>query len=67
MTKTEIHKFIMDLAVQEVAIILISSDLKEILELSDRVITFRKGRITGSFMHVAFTEREILAAALGLA
>lgn len=67
MTKTEIHKFIMDLAVQEVAIILISSDLKEILELSDRVITFRKGRIAGSFMHVAFTEREILAAALGLA
>ena len=67
MTKTEIHKFIMDLAMQEVAIILISSDLKEIIELSDRIIVFRKGKITGSFIHVAFKEREILAAALGLA
>ena len=52
---------------QEVAIILISSDLKEIIELSDRIIVFRKGKITGSFIHVAFKEREILAAALGLA
>jgi ribose transport system ATP-binding protein len=45
--KEEIHKLIDDLAKQGLAILVISSDLPEILALSDRIIVIREGRIAG--------------------
>ena len=65
-TKTEIHKYIMQLAQQNVAIMLISSDLPEIMSLSDEVITMHVGKITGHFAREQATEKTILKYALGL-
>jgi rhamnose transport system ATP-binding protein len=45
--KEEIHRLIDDLATQGLGILLISSDLPEILALSDRIIVIREGRIAG--------------------
>jgi ABC-type sugar transport system ATPase subunit len=45
--KEEIHKLIDGLAKQGLGILLISSDLPEILALSDRIIVIREGRIAG--------------------
>lgn len=43
-TKAEIHRYIMDLAEQNVAVILISSDLPEAMELCDEMIIMHKGK-----------------------
>ncbi|MHC1773699.1 MAG: ATP-binding cassette domain-containing protein [Flexilinea sp.] len=67
MTKSEIHKYIMDLAMKNVAVILISSDLPEVLALSDEILTLRKGKITGNFKRNEATEERILKYSLGLA
>lgn len=65
-TKTEIHRYIMGLAEQNVAVILISSDLPEIMALSDEVITMHTGRITAHFGREDATEKNILKYALDL-
>ena len=71
--KTEIYKLLRQLAAQGKAIVMISSELPEILRMSDRVIVMCEGRITGELsaseatqeriMHLA-TQRESLKAAL---
>jgi len=47
--KHEIHNLIVELARQGTAIMLISSELQEVLKLSDRVITMHEGSVTGEF------------------
>lgn len=49
--KQEIHNLILELARNGAAIMLISSELPEVLKLSDRMITMHEGRITGEFPH----------------
>ena len=46
-SKSEIHKMISRLAQQGVAVIMISSELPEILGMSDRIMVMYEGRITG--------------------
>jgi ribose transport system ATP-binding protein len=46
---------------------LISSDLPEVLALSDEILTLRKGKITGHFTREEATEERILKYSLGLA
>ncbi|TDN51939.1 monosaccharide ABC transporter ATP-binding protein (CUT2 family) [Buttiauxella sp. JUb87] len=46
-TKSEVHQVLFDMAKQGVAVIVISSDLPEILAVSDRIITLSEGRVTG--------------------
>ena len=48
-TKAEVHAVIADLARQGLAIILISSELPELLGMCDRIIVLREGRITAEF------------------
>jgi len=62
--KAEIHKIIRNLAKEGLAILVISSDLPEILGMSDRIAVMRGGTITGIF-DPPVTADEILAAALG--
>ena len=45
--KDEIHKLILLLAAQGTAVILISSEMEEVLALSHRVVVFAEGRVTG--------------------
>jgi len=48
------------------SIIMVSSELPEILGISDRVIVMREGRIVGEFLPKETTEEEIVACASGV-
>ena len=60
--KAEIHKLISALAAQGTAILLISSELPEVMAMSDRVVTLSEGRTTGCF-DPRVDPREAIAAA----
>ena len=61
--KQEIHNLIVELARGGTAIMLISSELPEVLKLSDRVITMHEGEVTGEFMRNT-AANTVLAAAM---
>ncbi|MBI3840194.1 MAG: ATP-binding cassette domain-containing protein [Planctomycetia bacterium] len=62
--KAEIHRILRQLAADGTAIVLISSDLPEVMENSHRVAVFRAGRIAGQFDPAGSTPDTIAAAAL---
>jgi rhamnose transport system ATP-binding protein len=64
-TKAEVHHMISDLAAQGLGIILISSDLPEVLAMSDRVLVMREGRQMGLFSRAEATQEVIMTAAMG--
>ena len=45
--KAEVHQILVELAARGIAVLVISSELPEILAVSDRIVTMRQGRITG--------------------
>jgi len=63
--KAEVHHMINDLAARGLAVILISSDLPEVLAMSDRVLVMREGRQMGVFEHADATEEKVMTAAMG--
>jgi ABC-type sugar transport system ATPase subunit len=63
--KAFIHGLMCDLAEQGVGILMISSELPEILGMSDRVLVMHRGRITGEFSRAEATEEKIMRAATG--
>jgi rhamnose transport system ATP-binding protein len=63
--KAEVHQIVDELAGSGIAIILISSDLPEVLAMSDRVLVMREGRQTGLFERADASEERIIAAAMG--
>ena len=65
-TKHEIYNIIRALADSGTAILLISSELPEVIGLSDRVIVLREGRITGEFKRQEASEEKLLACAAGV-
>ncbi len=65
-TKVEIYRIISDLAENGVAIIIISSELPEILGMSDRAMVMREGRLVGEFATAQATEESLLACAAGV-
>jgi rhamnose transport system ATP-binding protein len=65
--KSEVHELIVKLAEQGVAILMISSDLPEILGMSDRVAVMREGKICAMLGRSEATQQNILALALGIA
>ncbi|MFI9273645.1 sugar ABC transporter ATP-binding protein [Kitasatospora sp. NPDC052896] len=62
--KAEIYQIIADLAKEGVALLVISSELPEVLGLSDRVVVMQNGRITGELSRAEATEERILALAM---
>ena len=62
-TKVEIYQIIHDLAERGVAILLISSEMSEILGMCDRVLVMREGRLAGEFAKEQATEEGLLALA----
>jgi rhamnose transport system ATP-binding protein len=64
-SKSEIHNLIAHLADQGLAVMMISSELPEILKMSDRVIVMHEGRITGVFEGPEKTAENIIRAATG--
>jgi ABC-type sugar transport system ATPase subunit len=65
-TKSEIHSLIMSLAEQGIAVLVISSDLPEVLAIADRILVMYEGHILGSLSRDEATEEAILRIALGL-
>lgn len=63
--KSEIHSLMMEIAEQGVAILMISSELPEILGMSDRIAVMRGGTIAKVFDREEATQNKILAVALG--
>ena len=63
--KAEIYALLDQLANQGIAIIFISSELPEILGLSDRIYVMQNGRISGELSRDEATEEKVLALALG--
>jgi len=64
--KSEIYALLRQLAATGVGIVLISSDLLEILGLSDRILVMRQGCIAGEFLRENATEENIVACAAGV-
>jgi D-xylose transport system ATP-binding protein len=64
--KYEIYKLMNDLAEQGIAIIMISSELEEVLGMSDRVMVMHEGRSAGMLDIADATEERIMALATGL-
>ena len=60
--KSEIHRLMSTLASQGLAIIMISSELPEILGMSDRIMVMRKGRIVATFDRADANQEKIAAA-----
>jgi rhamnose transport system ATP-binding protein len=63
--KVEVHRIISDLAASGLAIILISSDLPEVLAMSDRIVVLHEGRITAEIGRAEATEELVMYAATG--
>ncbi|WP_158626133.1 sugar ABC transporter ATP-binding protein [Arsenicitalea aurantiaca] len=64
--KQEIYSFIRQLVDEGMSILLISSEMEEILRLSDRILVMRQGRIAATLQHSEADEASIMrAAALG--
>jgi ribose transport system ATP-binding protein len=65
--KYEIYTLMKEIAERGGAIILISSELPEVLNMSNRVLTIFEGRITGELLPQSASADEIMSAALGIA
>ncbi len=58
--KAEVHQLLDKLAQDGIAVIMISSELPEIISMSDRIITIRQGRLTGEFTRAEVTEENLM-------
>jgi rhamnose transport system ATP-binding protein len=63
--KAEVHHMINDLAAEGLGIILISSDLPEVLAMSDRILVMREGKQMGIFTREEATQENVMTAAMG--
>lgn len=65
-TKAQVHQMITELAAQGMGILMISSDLPEILRMSDRILVIADGRLAAEFSrNEATSEKIMMAAAIG--
>ncbi|HUK83782.1 MAG TPA: sugar ABC transporter ATP-binding protein [Verrucomicrobiae bacterium] len=62
--KAEVHKIIADLADEGVAVLLISSELTEILHMSDRILVMHEGRLTADVPREQASEQILMKAAV---
>lgn len=63
-TKAEIYQLVCDFAKQGKGVIFISSELTEVINVSDRIIVMRNGQITGQLKREEATEENVLALAM---
>jgi ABC-type sugar transport system ATPase subunit len=62
-TKAEVHRLMCDLAAEGIAILMISSELPEVLGMSDRILVMHEGHVTGLFDRAEATQEKIMTAA----
>ncbi len=63
--KQEIYQLMRDLTNQGIAILMISSDMEELLGMSDRIIVLAEGRLVGELTREQFNQNHILDLASG--
>jgi rhamnose transport system ATP-binding protein len=66
-TKAEVHRLLSELAAQDLAVLMISSDLPEVIGMADRVLVMHEGRLTAEIARADATEESVMAAATGRA
>jgi ribose transport system ATP-binding protein len=64
-SKQEIYKVMVDLLKEGKAILMVSSDMPEVISMSDRVIVFKQGQIAGELTGEEITEEAILTLSIG--
>ncbi len=62
--KAAVYDLVNDLAADGKAVLLVSSDLVEVIQMCDRVIVFRKGQVAGEFEKSELSEKAIMRAAV---
>ena len=62
--KAEIYKLLGELAENGISIVMVSSDMPELVSVSDRVLVIGSGKITGEFEKEEISEEAIMAAAI---
>jgi rhamnose transport system ATP-binding protein len=65
-TKADVHRTISHLAAQGLTILLISSELLEIIGMSDRVLVMREGRLVAELPRAQATQERVIEAAAGI-
>jgi rhamnose transport system ATP-binding protein len=66
-TKADVHNLLARLAGEGIAVLMISSELPEVLRVADRVLVMREGHLVAEFSQAEASEEEIMAAATGQA
>jgi ABC-type sugar transport system ATPase subunit len=64
--KAEVHALMHKLAADGVAILMISSELPEIIHMSDRILVMRQGQIAGELSRSQATQEAVMALATGV-
>ncbi|ONK09912.1 sugar ABC transporter ATP-binding protein [Streptomyces sp. MP131-18] len=64
-TKAEVHRIMSGLAAEDMAVLMVSSELPEVLGMADRVLVMREGRITAELPGSRATEESVMFAATG--
>jgi rhamnose transport system ATP-binding protein len=64
-TKAEVHRLLSQLASEGLAVLMISSDLPEVLGMADRILVMHEGRLTAEISRAEATEEKVMAAATG--
>jgi inositol transport system ATP-binding protein len=59
--KVEVHNLLFDMARSGIAVIAISSELPEVLAISDRIVTMREGRVTGEIARADADQEKLMA------
>jgi rhamnose transport system ATP-binding protein len=62
-TKAQVHRMITRLADSGLAVLLISSDLPELLAISDRILVIAEGRLVSEFSRAEATQESVMTAA----
>ncbi|WP_018634243.1 sugar ABC transporter ATP-binding protein [Neomegalonema perideroedes] len=65
-SKAAVHEFMAELAAEGLAVIMVSSEIPEILGMSDRVIVMREGRMVGEYPRAGLTPEILVRAAAGI-
>ncbi|SIS93841.1 sugar ABC transporter ATP-binding protein [Paracoccus saliphilus] len=65
-SKAAVHDFMSELAAEGLAVIMVSSEIPEVLGMSDRVIVMREGRIAAEFEGDTMTPENLVRAAVGI-
>jgi inositol transport system ATP-binding protein len=59
--KVEVHNLLFEMAQSGIAVVAISSELPEVLAISDRIVTLREGRVTGQIGHAEASQEKLMA------